>query len=329
MQPEAEKCGDPIAALIEDVLGKQTPATRTAYRKDLADYGRTFHRIGASLPISPDQIVEGVRALLTADFDGGHKIVRNYRQSMDEVRELSSSAINRRLTVLRGIVLAANRRGMVPWVLDIPNVKDEAVKDPGGPTIDEVGAILRSVVRDDSPRGRRAYAIIRMMADLGLRRGAVLSIDFSDLDLPKRVRVKLKGREKKRWKALPGPTRAALKRWIDAHPGRSRRLGPVFVNLIAGMNTRLSGSGFYGEVIHYTQLAGCRTRPHGFRHSAVTNAIVSAARLGETLDSVMQFSDHADFRMVLRYRDASKQAQRKFSDANASAFGDPLSKGAL
>jgi hypothetical protein len=53
---------------------------------------------------------------------------------------------------------------------------------------------------------------------------------------------------------------------------------------------------------------------------------VNAARLGETLDSVMQFSDHADFRMVLRYRNASKKAQKKFANANAATFGDPLAQ---
>ena len=60
------------------------------------------------------------------------------------------------------------------------------------------------------------------------------------------------------------------------------------------------------------------------RHTAITNAIINAARLGETLDSVMQFSNHADFRMVLRYRNTAKGAQKKFANANASAFGDPL-----
>ena len=227
--------------------------------------------------------------------------------------------------MLRKFANAANKEGLIPWVLNVSNTKENAVHDLRGPTPEEIHEILTSIAKDNSPRGRRAYACVRLMADLGLRRSSVLGLDFNDIQ-PKRRRIKvhLKGYTNKRWKQIPKPTLEALNRWIAVHPNRARQSGPVFVNLIKGRGERLSGPGFFNEVIYYTSNGGKRTRPHGFRHSAITNAIINAAKLNETLDSVMQFSDHADFRMVLRYRDKSKDAQRNFAEANAADFGDPL-----
>ena len=304
------------AALLADVLRDLTPTTRTAYEKDLRDFTTTF--------LKTKEPVAAVARLLRGDFSSGNQLVRDYRQQMDQKRDLSSSTINRRLSMLRKIVQAARRRDLIPWTLDVPNVKDEAVLTRNDPDAEDMIRIVAYVAKDESPRGRRAYAIIRLMADLGLRRGAVVNLDFSDMRLPRQIRVKLKGREKKRWKTLPPATLHALRRWLDVHPFRSRHIGPVFVNLVPGKHTRLSGSAVYELVTEFSEAAGCRTRPHGIRHTAITNAIVNAVMLGETLDSVMQFSDHSDFRMVLRYRKASMQAQKKFSNKNAETFGDPF-----
>ena len=312
---------DPYGKLLSDVLADLSAATRQAYEKDLKDFSQEY------IKLPKGQEAGAVRQLLAGGFETANALVRDYRADMDTRRELSSSTINRRLSTLRKLVQAAHRRSIVSWSIDVPNIKDEPVHNADGPDLDDMRRIVFHVAKDESAKGRRGYAIIRLMADLGLRRGAVINMDLNDLDLPKRIRVRLKGREKKRWKDLPPETSAALRRWLAVHPTRSKsRVGPVFVNLVPGWNARISGSAIYEIVTEFSEAAGCRTRPHGIRHSAITNAIVNAARLGETLDSVMQFSDHADFRMVLRYRNASKKAQKKFANANAATFGDPLAR---
>lgn len=310
---------EPYEKLLSDVLADLSATTGQAYVKDLKDFSQEY------LKLSKGQEAGAVGRLLAGGFEAANALVRDYRADMDTRRELSSSTINRRLSTLRKLVQSAHRRSIISWSLDVPNVKDEPVHNADGPDLGDMRRIVFHVAKDESPKGRRAYAIIRLMADLGLRRGAVINMDLNDLALPKRIRVRLKGRQKKRWKDLPPETSAALRRWLDVHPTRSKsRVGPVFVNLVPGWHARISGSAIYEIVTDFSEAAGCRTRPHGIRHSAITNAIVNAARLGETLDSVMQFSDHADFRMVLRYRNASKKAQKKFANVNAATFGDPL-----
>lgn len=96
------------------------------------------------------------------------------------------------------------------------------------------------------------------------------------------------------------------------------------MNLIPGRHTRISEPAVYNIIRDNSTAAGHRTHPHGLRHTAVTEAVKRADELGETLDQVRAFSDHKDFRMVLRYRDSAAGVQKKFTNANAAAFGDPL-----
>ena len=307
--------------ILQSILAAGRPATQHAYTADLADFTRF---------VSKDDPAAAVAILIGGSFDQADLLIRRYRDEMvqEKKRDLSAATVNRRLTVLRKMVRAAHRRGWTTWLLDVPNVKDEAVKNPDGPSATKAGEMLAKAAADNSPAGRRTYAILRLALDLGLRRGAICALDVADVDLASRkVRVLLKGREKKRMKDLAPPTCVAIRRWVDVHPLRPLpKSAPLFVNLIPGRNTRLSGPAVYNIVTAISVAVGARTRPHGLRHTAITEAVQRASSLGETLDQVQAFSDHKDFRMVLRYRNAGRGVQKKFTEANAAAFGDPFAK---
>lgn len=308
--------------LLEFVLKQSSnPVTRQAYEKDLADFSAHFLK-----GKSPQQAIE---LLLSRDFEHAHEVVTRYRQSMLKKRGLSSSAINRRLTVLRKLTKAANRRGWIPWVLDVRNVENSLEKNNEGLSTEETAEVLAFTASDDSPRGRRAYAILRLLCDLGLRRASIVNIDLTDLKIAGGevgdIRVTLKRRSKKKQKKLPGETVQAIKRWLEVHPAQTLT-GPLFVNLIPGRYTRLSGNAVYDTVVEYSTKAGFPTHPHGLRHTAITTSIVESGKRGKSIDTVMQFSDHSDIRMLLRYRDPDTKAQGEFAKSNASAFGNPLAK---
>lgn len=307
--------------LVEHVLSVGSPLTRSAYTKDLEDF-RLFTR--------KPSIVRAAAHLLEGDFDAADKLVKRYRDTMaaQNGRDLSSATVNRRLTVLRSLAKASHRRGWTTWVLDVKSVKHESVKVPDGPPAEKAAAMLVKATETDSPADRRTFAILRLALDLGLRRAGICALDVGDVDLKAlKIRVRLKGGVKKRTKDLAVQTAQAIELWLDIHPARpAPKNAPLFVNLIEGRHTRLSGPAVYNIVRAVSSSVGCRTRPHGLRHTAITEAVKRAGELGETLDQVRAFSDHKDFRMVLRYRDAAAGVQKKFTGANAAAFGDPLAK---
>jgi integrase/recombinase XerC len=305
--------------LIEGLKSTGGDDTHAAYAKDLHDF------VGF-LDVKDEKAA--LCRLLSGTFDAADGIVRRYRDSMSssQGRGLASSTVNRRLTVLRRIAKAAHRRGWITWLIDVPSMKSELVKNPDGPTLEKATEMLAMAAKQKGQAGRRTYAILRLALDLGLRRGAIVGLDAGDVDLVNRtVWVVLKGHDKKKQKDLAETTCVALQRWLDVHPTKSMTPAtPVFVNLIPGRHTRLNGSTIYDIVRDISVAVGSRTRPHGLRHTAITEAVLRATAIGETLDQVRAFSDHTDFKMVLRYRNTSARVQKKFTESNAKAFGDPL-----
>ena len=142
--------------------------------------------------------------------------------------------------------------------------------------------------------------MLRLMFDLGLRRGAVVSLDVEHLDLDEGgIQVKEKGRTARIRRSLPDETKTALRRWLHY---RGDHFGPLFVNFDrAQKGHRLSGRSVHRIVERIGRDLGFNVRPHGIRHTAVTTALELT---GGDVRRVRQFSKHADIRTVLRYDDA-------------------------
>ena len=70
---------------------------------------------------------------------------------------------------------------------------------------------------------------------------------------------------------LPEPTILVLKNWLNIYP---RSSGPLFVNFSRSRssNERLSPTGIYKIVSQIGQRLGLKIRPHGLRHTAITEA---------------------------------------------------------
>jgi integrase/recombinase XerC len=171
--------------------------------------------------------------------------------------------------------------------------------------------------QERTPKCLRDLCILRLLYDLGLRRAEVVSIDVEDIDLEhSELWVKGKGRSAKERFGLPGPTLKALTGWLDS---RGCTPGPLFTNFDrASKGGRLSPSSVYRIVRGLGERVGVRARPHGIRHTAVTEAIKLAAREGMDLSVVQAFSRHADPRTLFLYRDAEGDPQASVSSAIAN-----------
>jgi len=194
---------------------------------------------------------------------------------------LSAATINRRLCALRSLVKLARRLGRVTWTLDVEAVKAERRRDMSGPTRGEVLVALESAsVRD--------VAMIRLMADRGLRRGEVCGLDVSDVSEDRRTLSlrETKGKREPVSVELAPETTAVLVAWLTV---RGEEPGSLF-GVTADTLWRVCG-----------RVVGCR--PHGLRHCAAT----TARDRGATLEEVATFLRHVKLETTRGYFDRSDE----------------------
>jgi integrase/recombinase XerC len=294
--------------LLDSFFSGKSERTIEAYRRDLEDF-RQF--LGA------ENINETARVFLS-EQGIANSIALSYTKRLIE-KGLQSTTINRRLAALRSLSQMAKMLGMIPWTLQVKNRKIEAYRDTKGPGIENFKKILDLTETRGGVKGIRDKTILRLLFDLGLRRGEVVTLDVADLDLERKtIQVMGKGRTQKTELTLPAPTIASLTEWLKVRGDFS---GPLFLNLDRARKGegRITGKSIYRLVRGLGEKIGIKTRPHGIRHSAVTEAVKKAQRNGMDLEEVLDFSRHKDVRTLMIYRDRERNVQGKLSELVAES----------
>jgi len=305
--PEALATGD---ALLAAFLAGRSPLTLRAYRRDLEDFRRVM-----GVPT----VAHAAALLLAHGHGAANGLALAYRADLIG-RGLAAATINRRLAALRSLVKIARTLGLVPWALEVTNVRSQGYRDTRGPGDAGYRQLLAVLDRRRGPAAQRDRAAVRLLFDLALRRGEVVSLDVAHLDLaagisgqPAVVHVLGKGQTERVPLTLPEPTRAALAAWLAV---RGAAPGPLFVNFdrarkgpvegkgaegAEGGGRRLTGRSLHRIVRALGEEAGLKeVRPHGLRHAAITAAL---DRTGGDIRAVQRFSRHRDVRVLTVYDD--------------------------
>lgn len=279
-----------VDRLVAAFLEGRNPRTIDAYRQDLEDF-RAFLRV----PTTDD----AARLLLGSGQGSANETALAYRTDLLS-RTLAPATINRRLAAVRSLVKLARLLGIVGWTLDVGGVKAERYRDTKGPGRVGVVRLFGALEGQTTGKAIRDVAILRLLFDLALRRGEVVSLDLADLDLEAgTVAVLGKGRTQRTKLTLPKPTKAALEHWLLL---RGSTPGPLFPSFDrAQKGTRLTGRSVARLVAEVGRLAGLGTvRPHGLRHAAITEALTLTR--GD-VRAVQRFSRHRDLRVLTVYDD--------------------------
>lgn len=259
--------------------------------------------------VKADDVNAAASLLLGKGHGAANRMALAYRADMVE-RKLSAATVNNRLAALRSLVKLANTLGMVPWKLDVENVKAEPYRDTRGPGAAVFTMMLSTL--DNSSKDKRDRAALRLLHDVALRRAEVVNLDLADVDLKAgTLLVVRKGKTEKTTLTLPAPTLTALREWIEV---RGAEAGPLLLNFDpAGKGKRLTGTSLYRIVRGVGEMVGTRTRPHGLRHTAITTACRRAAESGIPLEEVLDFSGHANVRTLMIYRDRVRNMQGRLA----------------
>lgn len=273
------------------------PKTRRARSGDLADFAAWL-----GLPIGP-----AIAALMGQGPGPANQGGLAYRVALVD-RGLAPSSVNRRLASLRGLVALARTWGWANWSLDVANLPAAQYRDTTGPGAagwDRMLALAEADTDGGDPRALRDLALLRLLFDMGLRRGEALGLDVADLDLTGgRIAILGKHRTQSEWLTVPEPTRQALEDWLRA---RGPVAGPVFVRLdpTATGRGRLSGESVRRIVRALGERVGLArpVRPHGLRHASIT-AVLDAN--GGDVRAAARFSRHKDLRTLAHYDDCRR-----------------------
>ncbi|MBB6051659.1 tyrosine-type recombinase/integrase [Armatimonas rosea] len=290
-----KRVGSNGSELLALFLESHSPTTMAAYRRDLDDYAAFC---GSETPTA----IADLLALAAGD---ANRRALAYRTHLRQ-RKLSPATINRRLAALRSLSKLARLLGQTTWALEVTNLASEAYRDTRGPGRETVQGML--ALAEQSPRD---HALLRLLYDLGLRRAEVCSLDVADLETT-RLWVLGKGRLEKTPLELPAPTRQALLDWLAV---RGSEPGALFTNQDRSGkgDGRLSGRSVHRIVGKYAEALGVSARPHGLRHTAITEACKAATAAGIGIEEVLDFSRHKSLAVLMRYRDRERNVQGKLA----------------
>lgn len=240
-----------------------------------------------------------------------NELVLHYQHALF-ARSLSPGTVSRRIACVRSIVKYARMLGAVPWTIEIKLPRRELSRDTAGPTVAVVQTMMRLAAGQAAPVGPRDVALLRLAYDLALRISELARLDLADVDLVQSaVWILGKGRRAKERLALPPATVSAVRAWLAV---RGLEKGPLLCSFSrANPRGRLSRGGVYRVIRDLGAQAGTQVRPHGLRHTAITQAIDLAAAHGLSIDVVRQFSRHKNIATLLVYRDQHENAQPEFA----------------
>jgi len=282
--------------LLDAFLSRRSAATRRAYGADLRDFADwAEYRAPA----------DAVAYLCSREPGPANELALNYKSALI-ARGLSPATVNRRLSTVRSVVKMARMLGLCSFTLDVEAEPAEAYRDTRGPGLAKVRGLLGHLeARTASAKGCarrqavRDVAIVRLLFNLGLRRGEVVGLDVAHYDREGgRLSIKGKARTARQWMELAKAPEAvaALDRWLAV---RGTAPGPLFVQCDRACAVR-QGDGRLSATSLWRMLHKHAIRPHGLRHTAIT---IVAERNGGDVFAVMAFSRHKSPAVVTRYID--------------------------
>jgi integrase/recombinase XerC len=247
-----------------------------------------------------DDVAEAVAAFLALDDGPAHAIADAWRTAK-LARGLSPAAINRSMAALNSFAASARRHGFTTLRLEAKGERSQSYRDTRGPGIEGVQAMLARARRQDRRKAARDEAIIRLAFGLGLRRAEIAELDIGRVDLDgERLSIMGKGRAERELLTLPAEAKKSLERWLSfrnsADPDEA-----LFISLSSGQpQRRISGAGVYHLISTLGERVGVKARPHGLRHTAVTEALNV---FSGDYRKVRAFSRHSSLDIVRRYDD--------------------------
>jgi integrase/recombinase XerC len=291
----------------DDFLKLQISAnTKRTYASALDDFFTRLTGEGASVP----QIQE---FLALSEHEAVGVVLKYKGLLIDEA--LAPSTINTRLSAVKSLAGHARKLGQCRFSLeDITHVRVEKYRDTSGVGVEAYRDILAEVDRSTA-KGKRDYAILRLLWDNALRRGELVATNVGDFREGK-LWIIGKGKMQQQSIDLAPRTVAALAEWLAVRAGAAT--DPIFIALDGrSRGKRLSGRSVARVVDWVATDAGVTKHlsPHRIRHSSITTFLDAS---GGDVRTAQRLSRHSRLDTLMIYDDNRKGLQAKASGVLAN-----------
>lgn len=266
-------------------------------------------RAFAAHVLESGSVVGLMRAMEEHGSTWTHNALETWRHRL-VAKGLASGTINNYLLGISSLVMVGRQTGLWSWRVERVSLPPEPREDRSGPPWMAVRALLESLDRDQSPRGLRDTAIVKLLAVRGLRRAEVTSLRVEDLDLAgASLKVRRKGKRELQSMPLPVGVVEAIGRWLRH---RGAEPGPLFHRLDRpGVQKALSGDGLRRMLAKRCREAGLPAiRPHGLRHSGATRV----GQLTHDLVSVQAWGSWEKPETAARYLDDTQKRSKEAAE---------------
>ena len=278
-----------------------SPNTKRTYAAALDDF---FTQLTGAIA-NPEQIQE----FLNLSQHQAVGVVLKYKGLLLDAR-LAPATINTRLSAIKSLTNHARKLGQCHFSLeDIPHVRVEKYRDTSGVDATAYRGMLACVDRT-SFKGKRDYAILRLLWDNALRRGELVAANIEDFR-DGQLWIVGKGKTQLQSIDLAARTVYALQDWLAVRKGKATE--PIFIALDGrSYGKRLSGRSVARVVAGIGKDAGITKHlsPHRVRHSAITTFLDAS---GGDVRTAQRLSRHSRLDTLMIYDDNRQGLQGKAS----------------
>jgi site-specific recombinase XerD len=227
------------------------------------------------------------------------------------------STVNSMLAALRNVLHEARRLGIMNADLclaacDVPSVRGERLPAGRALAADEIEALIRVCVDDQTLTGVRDTAILALLYGTGIRRSEACNLDITDYHQGDAT-LTIRGGKGNKDRKLPivNGTRYALEAWL---PFRDCHEGSLFVRIDAQgrlIEGRLTGQTIWYIVDQRRQEANVqKCTPHDLRRTLISDLLDA----GADIVTVQRLAGHADITTTARYDRRGEAAKRKAAE---------------
>jgi integrase/recombinase XerC len=240
------------------------------------------------------------------------ELVLEYKANLVE-EGLAPATINVRLSAIKSLVNHAHKLGRCGFELKhVKGVKSRAYRDTTGVSPEVYGAAIRAIDRS-SIKGKRDYAIARLLWDNALRRVEIERLTIGDFDKPK-LWIRGKGRSEKELIDLSVKSIEAIEDWLTVR-GEAVSGDPLFIALDNRSYGRpISGRSIDRNVVKRLGVEVKVLSPHKVRHSTITAAL---EQTNGDVRKVQKFSRHRKLDTLMIYDDNRLGVQGEITDTVA------------
>ncbi|WP_330205477.1 tyrosine-type recombinase/integrase [Cyanobacterium sp. DS4] len=309
--PLSQPLNDVYSGLIASCHKKTTQSTYKQGIKHFCNYLLTGAIAkGVKVNLSEYQIKSVISDYLKLTAKTANAYLGAYRNAMIEA-DYTPNSINVKIASVKALVKYAFDYEQCSFLLDkVKTITPEVYRDTKGTSPENIKAIL-ALPDLTSVKGKRDYAILRLLWDCALRRGEIASLSIEDFNSKEgTLKIKGKGRMSKETIYLSAKTIDAIEAWLDV---RYQPLPhyPLFISLDNATNGhRLSTKSIYRIVKKYSSEIpeGKILSPHQVRHSSIT-AVLDASNGNVRL--AQKLSRHKNLDVLTRYDDNRVALQRE------------------